>query len=661
MDKDTLFRMNFILQDSSATTTKTYLYKMIESILFDSSTPLSVNRIRELLASQYYLEFSNEEIINAINSKSNRNSHIIANENLYSLTPEYSNKLANADSVEFLMKKYIQLAIADLDMNISEENLYSLISKYLYFCFNTNKTVLLSLIEGTPIVQSENFVANNEEIAYINKFLQWKNTDKNKLLYQLISYCYIYCSLNTKKDILLSKSIFKKKHFYLDANIIFRLAGINNDDRQNTISSFINKCKEVGIKLSFTSSTFDEVYRVIESKVNIIKGITHSCEPLSIDLNAYGNDFYNLYIQWCKKPGNCYNDFNSFQIYLTELVNDVMTQLDYVDIKTSPQLKNKCFDTYVQSLKDYKYQNTYKPQSSASAKTDITNLLYLNEDRSSSSNESLFSTNVFFISADQILINWSKTIAEGVPLIVLPSVWLTILLRFTGRSNDDYQAFVSFMNLRSHNSVNDIDIFGLIRELGFHTDDKLLKEKIITEIIYHKNDYSFEKNNEVIIDKAFDTVREKDNQQLEDRYQKEILNREELLLKEKDEALKLSQAQERAKNISILVSDKIRKSQNVVSFINKLKYPFAIIIGALLIISATLWLYQINPCYQIYESIFPAYITDIGNKLIILGAAWAILILVYGFICHIINSFSSENHIKNLRSKYEKKYKKLLQ
>ncbi len=569
MNQDTLFRMNFIIQDNNATTTKTYLIKIIECVLFENKTSLTLQELSSIIQESYHLEFADSELKEAL---SNKKAHLICFDGKYSLSPEYSNKMSYAESIEDRLTRLINMFISQNDTTLAQKDIYNLITKHLYYCFNTNKDVLLSLVNGQQICASPNLDVTNDEIGIINKFMSWNNADKNKLIYQIVSYCYVYCSLTTKKNSLLSKSLFRNKHFFLDANIIFRLAGINKDDRQKTLLSFINKCNEVGIRLSYTNSTLDELYRVISSKVQWIKNVTHSKEPLDmIALESYGNDFYNLYIEWCKEPQHIYNDFLAFQRYLLSRVGDVVDKLNLVNCPNYKTENKHSFTTHATSLREYKHAHSHNRQTDASIETDINNVLYILEQRNNKQ-ESLFSTNDYFISADQNLIAWSREHIKGIPLIVLPSIWLTIILRFTGRTDNDYQAFCSFMSLRTHKTANEIDIFSVIKELGFHTDDKSLKEQIVTEILLHKDEYILNNDShETTIQKAFDTIVSKNNEEREAKFKKERDDKEIQTQKEKQDISLFVTQQERLKNIDVLVRAEYRKKMRTPKKIAKIK------------------------------------------------------------------------------------------
>lgn len=659
MDQEILFRMNFLLQDSSATTTKTYLAKIIESILYENSQPLNIHEISDFIKSMFFLEFTDDEIIEAIAKKAK---HIVTQNDKYTLTPEYANILSHTQSVDLLLTGFIKDAIVELNLNIAQTDLHDLLTRYLYFCFNSNKNILLALIEGSPLEENVTFTASNDEITIINKFISWKNERKNEFIYKVISYCYVYCSLNVRKDSLFSKGLFKNKQFCLDANIIFRLAGINNDDRRQTITSFINKCNEVGIKLSYTNFTLDELYRVITSKVTWIKGITHSSEPINIsDIEAYGNDFYNLYIEWCKKPQNQYNDFLSFQKFLINRIDEVITKLECINL-TDFSIKNKAnFDTYSKSLKIHKENNLRKPQSAISVNTDINNVLYIMEERSKKAGGNIFSTNNFLISADQNLISWTQQLSSGIPIVVLPSIWLTIILRFSGRSEDDYRAFCSFMSLRTHSGSNDIDVFTLIKELGFHTDNKSLKEKIVAEILAHKNEY-IPVNNDYTetINKAFDTIRKQDADHEQFKFNEIIQSKELQLQTEKNEALSLSQEQERIKNINALVNKELKKKIYLPALFNSYKKPTAFVLGTLIVLTFALWCFNITPVYTFYEWIIPDKFDTIEAKFGFIAAIWGGIVLLAGSCSCFLSHLVSETRISKLKSKLEKKYTKIL-
>lgn len=438
----------------------------------------------------------------------------------YTLVPDYREKLDKEETFSSKLERLINHAIVDLSLNISMQELKQLIEKYLYFCFNQNKEAVLSLLQGRKI-DIKKFTQNEEEINLINEFLDWKNTEKDKLVYTVVSYGYTYCSLTVKKNELLSNRLFRGKRFILDANIIFRLAGINNDERMETIKSFVKKCKEVGVELIYTAETFEELRRVIKSKVKWIEAVTGKQEP--IDLSQYDymqNDFYEIYIDWTQKKGNRYDDFLSFQKYLTNIIMNVIDSLKMEDIDNYELKKPREFNDLYLSLLKYKENHGVRRQSAKSIKTDVGNYLYVKDCRNKGKQSDLWSTRDFFISADQNFIGWSSELDKGMPVIVLPSVWLTIMLRFAGRTADDYKAFCSFLELRTHITERSFDMFELLISLSEKTDNVVLKKQILLEVLENKDSYfdDVEDNYEIVTEKAWDKVnkeeKEKNDQEI---------------------------------------------------------------------------------------------------------------------------------------------------
>ena len=659
---NTFFRINFILQDNSASTTRNYLAKIIEFILFESKSKLDINEIRRRIIDEFALEFTVDELLESISKK---NDNIVkASENEYSLTPECASRLSRDKSIEEDLRTTIKNAIVELKMDIGEDQLYNLITRYLYFCFNTNKDMLLSLIDGTKISDPlSSFKANNEEISAINRFLLWQNAEKNALIYKLVSYCYVYCSLNTKKDALLSKNIFKSKRFYLDANIIFRLAGINNDDRKSTINSFAIKCKDLGIKLCYTDLTYNELFRVLDSKVKWLNYINNTSEPIDLESRDISqNDFYNMYVEWCKDSRNTPGEYLDFKKYLSGIINNTLSSFEYV--KTSHvigRLKKNDLENQCLSLKNIKEKDDrVKNYSTASLETDVKNVFFVDYERSTNSDKgNIFSTNDYFISADQNLIEWTQTQYAGIPIAVLPSLWLTIMLRFTGRTNDDYNAFCLFMNLRMHKERESIDIFNLIRELRLHTDDKSLKEQIITEIIDHRKEYSkdFSLNDdcESVVNKAFDVILKENIDAKEELYKKQIGDREAIISEEQEKKLELERNLQINSHAGKAAQDYIDRKFKKLYCLKTLFNVIGIGIPAIAALLFILYIFGFQPIVNIVCVYLPSkYINNDVECFLALGAAVALIANVPNALLAFL---ASDERKKKLYNKKEKEFK----
>ena len=662
------FRMNFILQDNAGSTTVNYLSRIIEYVLFDSKEALDIVGIQKLILSKFELEFSYNEINDALNRTIRRSSNIIKDDQKrFSLSHQCASRMANSTSLETELRLYVKKAKIELNIPIDANDLYDLITRYLYFCFNANKEMLLSLISGDQIINNTmDFEANNDEKMAINSFLSWDNKEKDSLIYKVVSYCYVYCCLNTKKDILLNKHVFKSKRFYLDANIIFRLAGINNDDRQRTLLSFQNKCKELGIKLCYTDITYNELLNVIDSHIKWIRKITRGSKP--IDIRKFGfipHDIYNLYVEWCKNPANSHKEIIDFKSYLDSRINSTIAQMEYVKTTASSVIGNARLDSCVQSLKELKEKNApYKTHKQDSLVADVKNVFYVDWIRNKNERKSnVFSTNEYFITADHNLLLWAQKEFYGVPITVLPSVWLTILLRFTGRSSDDYKAFCLFMNLRMHREKASFDVYSVISEISIQTDDSVLKEKIIEEIINNKEEYRSELQADddckSVVKKAFDTVLIENNLMKDNEYKLKIQEREKDFERENQERIQIERQLELESNIEKAAKAETFKTMKRRKTIRGIIQIAAVCITILCFIAFFAYLYNKAPiCYWV-ENLIPDKCRP-DHELEFFTAVAAIVLFVAGFPNAILIKLTSADSASNVLEKNKEKYRKIL-
>ena len=628
-----LFRMSFILQDSSATTTATYLTKIVESELYATNKYLSVNEISENISRDLSLEFSDLEIINAIK----RSKNLICDGNKkYSLSPERMSVLACSKTIEQRLDGFVKRFIHTREeTDFTDQRFSELFSKFLYHCFNTNKDALLLIIDDEEkTAERAHFEASNEEREIINDFLMWDNEEKDKLIYQVVSTCYAYCSLTAKKDALLSAEIFRNKRFYLDANIIFRMAGINKSERQRTVTSFVKNCKTHGIQLLYTSSTYDEIVRVIENKCSWLKSVTGNGRPIDLsEWEHHEDDFYEIYRSWCHEPGNKYGDFTAFSSYLHRLVNTVLSELKLENIPNYRLRRGEEFTNSCEALASYKK----RVHTQQSLETDINNLFHLIERRRGEDTASIFSTSTYMISADQSFISFATDYVAGVQIVVLPSVWLTIMLRFCGRTEDDYKAFVSFMSIRSNESTT-WDIYGVLEKLNDYTSNEDIKRKVITEMQQHRDTYPVDDEDEYneSIKKAFDTIIEDDRikqkAELENKVaemeagfsalikknsEADLRAREELEekhRKEQEEAIQTAERnaaiKERISGAELLAEKKAQRVVKLWTWANRVRriITYALLFAAIICFFG--WLFEIKPIEGILETLTPAKLKD---------------------------------------------------
>jgi len=414
------------------------------------------------------------------------------------------------------------------------------------------------------------------------------------------------------------------------------------------------------VELCYTSATLEEIKRVIVNKVTWIKSITGNQEPLDLSEFDYSeNDFYSIFCDWSSKDTNIYNDYVGFQRYLTNLIMDVLDELIYIESKNYNITNVAEFEVLLSSLEKYKEEHGKKKQTKASLKTDVNNIMHIRNLRKKDENTNLWSTNLFFISADQNLVRWSNDIELGVQLVVLPSVWLTIMLRFSGRTTNDYKAFCSFLELRTHQPDESIDVYHLLQNLSEKTDSNELKRKVVKEVFEHKEEYevylgdSYDK----VIEKAFDSVMS--HKEKEDQVQFEKLKNQ---CKDKEKELQDYEIQKAADDdfkIRALVDTDCRKHFRFIKILCQIQLPIAFVLFLILVYWTVEAFNGKGPLYKLLLCLSTEIVNGTGNILSSLGIFWAIIVVAGGFLAVFIRYMASDNRVRKYRNKRENYYRNL--
>ena len=603
-----------ILENQGETTRNKYICKLTECVIFDSENgSLSSLEIYNCIRNRFQLEFDIQEIEKAI-AKRGKNRIKIVNKK-YMLSAKVNDQLSTQISAEEKIKKYVNDYIEQVQ-DIDANQLLSLIQKYLYYCFNSNAKNFNSIIGKDFKANVEEDVINEfkptpGEIDLINGFMLWNNPEKDKLLYSIVASCYEYCLITTNKNPVISKSIFKGKKFFLDTNIIFRIAGINQDDRMFVTKNFIEKCREVGVSLYYTSAVLNEIYRVIDSQINFIKLMTRGQAPVDpniiskISTTFDYNDFYAIYCNWCKEPQNKYHDFISFRTFLLKKINSAISNFEYID--SSNILKEDKNSALFEDLKSFKNaKRSYRATTDESVKTDINQVLFLESLRPKSA-KNLWEMNEYIVSADQLLIAWSDKTFDGIPMVVIPSLWLSIILKVSGRaSNDDYKSFCMFMTLRHHHTDEDeinINPIELLTRLSERTIDKQIKELVINEILTNKNEYSFDSVEDYndSIELAFDKILSDEKKTHKEELHKAVEAEKELSEEATEEYKKqLENKKSAEEHAQIFARKKAQKKVNW--FAKRENIPLAIegiLILVLLLLFALCYIFQVKPFVEL--------------------------------------------------------------
>lgn len=537
MNQDSFLRMQLITQGSNSSSFEANINKLVSVVLFDNGQRMTSSEIRQKILEEYELEFAPEEIEKALQKKNigivleeesvKRQVGTVSEEihyRYYSLEPkvyERYRKSSESNTENTIIAEFIA-EHKEIYPELSIDIFKGLLHKFLYSVFNSNKETLLLLIKnqvmgGNSEEDQESQDFTNDEKHIINDFLKWNNKNKDQLIYQTVSYCVEYCLLTVKKGYSSYKDIFACKKFYLDTNVILRLAGINNEERKTVTQSFIKKCQENKIDLVYTNHTYTEIKETIHKNVDNIKNILSGHRAVDrkhwqfFSKQSTILDFIDLYNEWCRNENSNYADYAAFEKYVMRNIEDILRAFKREDYPSFETTQQKEYRALCESLMNFKTMR-HASVSDKSVAIDVNNFMYIHKIRKSAY-VSFSDTKEYLISTDGNLCAWGNEIMPGaVPVAVRPSVWYSLILKFKGRTDDDYKAFNLFLNLRYR--VNDTKLFNLkekvlceVQKLDEPVELKnLILEDITDKLLAIEVDEMVELSPEALIEDATDSV-----------------------------------------------------------------------------------------------------------------------------------------------------------
>lgn len=480
---------------------------------------LSIAQIQQYAEKNLYLTFTEAEIRGAV--KEGKKSQYIAelSKNAYTLG-EKACEIIGANNDKNFSKVVSNFIEA---YNISEyggDKIQDLLYRFIYESLNSNVEIIMELLKrqyNSDFFDKKNSDYSEEEKKIINDFLEWDNNEKNEILFKIISFSVDYCRMTVKQNTVSFSSFFNGKVFFLDANIFYRLLGLNNEEREKIVTQFILKCKEMGISLKYSNYTKNEVFDSLEYNINklkgVMKGITASPQKvqtlMSYDMN---NGLYQTYHKWALEC-NGFGQFDEFVDYIKNLFYTLtnryeikQVQFDDAEDFAGDSFAEKC--NHLALLKGIDESKNRKK----TIQIDAQNIFNISKSRGKNRTGNAWNINHFLISADHNLIKWSKDeFPSEIPLAVLPSVWYSIILKLGGRTDDDYRAYIQFMKIR-YSQISNSNISSVLYNISTITDNRVLQDRIIDNLISENNcELELLQEDEEIqeaVNKAYDKVLE---------------------------------------------------------------------------------------------------------------------------------------------------------
>lgn len=452
-----LFRLAAILyaDNNYEVSTQTIHKKVIESALSTNgnqfvSIPSLCTKISEL----YEIVFSEDDVYNVIHNPKNDGFELSTfnGERMVKLTQQRECIIATK-----IKDQTIDDYISDFERLFHLEA-RAIIYKFLYELFNNDiqsfqrlTNIKKSTKECLYKVDNHNYSEHEKEI--INGFLQWDNPLKDKAIFDLSSYAIEYSILTNNSTI--SIQSLRNKQIYLDANVIYRALGINGSSREILTRTFLQKFNEVGEKLYISKYTESEFKDSIKFHVDNIEKFNTPRVSSEVYIEASVNEeIYNYYHKWRTHKANSNTSlflahiYQLYESFKTEYKITVENICPYNGDNEEVLLRLQQMSSHILSKKAEADIATYEH----SAYIDAQNILWIEHTRGRVC-RTIHDANSFLISTDQTLRRWDYLRNDDIPVVLLPSQWLSIVLRFLSRTNNDYKSFVSFLNLRNNEHI----------------------------------------------------------------------------------------------------------------------------------------------------------------------------------------------------------------
>lgn len=425
---------------------------VVEDALFvlNNNEGITLGALADYIEKEYFFIFDESELVKVLHDS--KFSHIFEWNSSANTDKKYFLKRERRVQLEQRKTKTLNDFIGEyLSLQGLPTEKSDSIYQYLYGVFTTNVDTFKRMLEVKSVKSlTQHYIPQEQDVDLINGFLDWDNEQKNIAIFNLASYALEFCLLTSKKDSNLKLESLKHKTFYLDTNILYRAIGINGEDRRLRTISFFRKLKESEDEIKISRVTWEEFEGSLKSYVKRLR----RSETPAIRSNVYTeyityDDLFRFYHLWASKRSNATIDLfvDWMNASMKSLIEDygieIVTLTPYSPEKQQGQLKEMA--SQIMGFGKGKLFDT--------AMNDASNIAWIEFSRKAGE-KTLFSTKTFLISSDRGLYVWdAKYHSKDNPIVVMPSQWLSLLLRYMARSNDDYRSFVCFLNIQDKEGV----------------------------------------------------------------------------------------------------------------------------------------------------------------------------------------------------------------
>lgn len=473
---------------------KTIYRRIIESILLDNNNDvIGIHALIDTIKAKYELDFTFEEIQEIIKDDKYFNSSY-KNEDI-KISIVHNRFKTLCENVKHKNLDYFISEFQKINTDISLEELREIIYSFLYEVFQTNINSFSKLIN--PEILLEDLIDIKDlkkmsklNIEIINSFLNWNNDDKNKIIFNISSLALEYCLITNKKGKNIRLENLKNKSFYLDTNIIFRAIGLNGENRRKRTITFLEKFKEANEKLYISSFTNEEIKNTLEYYISQISRVstTKINSKIFIKFRKH-EDFFDFYHCWRKDRIN--DSIDIFLAHINSLIENLKKDFNIVNAyKESFDVRESKINEEIMNIASQinNFKTEHKGMSSLieTSLTDAKNI-YLIENLRAGKYVNIFDCKYYLISSDQQLRKWDYIKNTSIPIVLLPSQWMSILLRYLNRTNDDFKSFVSFLNINNNEKgISNENLQLILDGISEITSDFEKQNEIVEALINNK-------------------------------------------------------------------------------------------------------------------------------------------------------------------------------
>lgn len=426
--------------------------RVIEDALFvlNREVGISLGALSDYIEKAYFFNFDEDELTKVLHDPKNKKvfewRSAAEDDNYYLLTKERRAILNSRDTKT--LDNYIREFLVERGL---PEDKADAVYQYLYGVFTTNVDSFKRMLEAKNVKSlTEHYIPKEEDTNIINGFLDWDNEQKNIAIFNLASYALEFCLLTGKKGASLKLESLKHKTFYLDTNILYRAIGINGEDRKLRSLSLLRKLKESEDEIKISKLSWEEY----EGSLNYYIKLLRRSEAPAVHSKVFTeyvtyDDIYRYYHLWASTRQNSTIDL--FVDWLNSSMKMLMEEFGIEVDSFTPYSPEKEREKILEMSSQIKSFGNGKPYESANY--DAQNILWVESYRKTGEN-TIFSTKTFLLSSDRGLYVWdSKYHSRQTPTVVMPSQWLSLLLRYVARSKDDYKSFVCFLNIQNKEGI----------------------------------------------------------------------------------------------------------------------------------------------------------------------------------------------------------------